>query len=118
MKRKGDTPMELNSSERHINKDVTEILLRNSKAEVAFKGTVLEGKERRYTVINERDVKKYLEPEDQKDLQQLLNYYLGKIEEGRAVDAKEPFNAYLVINTDELYAAEVIDIMKRNGHLK
>jgi hypothetical protein len=25
-------------------------------------------------------------------------------------------NTYLVINTDELYADEVIDILKRNGH--
>lgn len=109
--------MEMNDNRRHINKNVQEILL-NNKPEPAFDGTFLEGKPRKYTVINEKDRRRYLSPEDNAEFDSLLHYYLGKIEEGRAVDGKEPFNSYLVINTDESYANEIADVMKRNGHLK
>lgn len=109
--------MEMNSSERHINKEVQEILTRQ-QPEPAFDGTILEGKERRYTIINERDKRKYLTDSEQAELGQMLHYFLGKISEGRAVAGKEPFNNYLVINTDEPYANQVAAIMKANGHLQ
>ena len=110
--------MEMNTNQRHINHEVKEILLQNKKSEDAFKDTVLEGKQRRYTIINEKDRHKYLTDEENAEFGQLLHYYLGKIENGRAVQGKEPFNSYLVINTDEDYANEVVEIMKKNGHLK
>lgn len=34
----------------------------------------------------------------------------------RSAEGKENFNRYLVINVDEPYAAEVVEIMKRHGH--
>ena len=109
--------MEMNDNHRHINPEIKEILLQN-KREVAFDGTLLEGKPRKYTVINEKDRRCYLSEAENAEFDSLLHYYLGKIQEGRAMDDKEPFNSYLVINTDEPYANEIADVMKRNGHLK
>ncbi|WGT37752.1 hypothetical protein QH639_18200 [Lysinibacillus sp. 1 U-2021] len=86
--------------------------------EQAFKGTVLEGKERRYTVINERDVEKYLSIGEKQDLAIMLDRMLGNIEHGREKDGKKPFNSYIVINTDEPYIDEIVDVMKRNGHFE
>lgn len=87
-------------------------------AEQAFEGTVLEGKERRYTVINEYDVEKYLSIGEQQDLAIMLDRMLGNIENGREKDGKKPFNSYIVINTDEPYIDEIVDVMKRNGHFE
>lgn len=86
--------------------------------EQAFEGTVLEGKERRYTVINEHDVEKYLSIGVQQDLAIMLDRMLGNIEHGREKDGKKPFNSYIVINTDEPYIDEIVDVMKRNGHFE
>lgn len=85
-------------------------------SEQAFNGTVKEGWKRKYTVINEKDRKKYLTAEQNGVLEGVLFYYLGKIEEGRERDGKEPFNSYIVINLDEPYVDKIIDILKRNGH--
>lgn len=38
------------------------------------------------------------------------------IKSGRERDRKKKDNTYLVINTDEPYAPEVVEILKRNGH--
>ena len=46
----------------------------------------------------------------------MLDNDLVDIAEGRAKDGKKPDNEYLVINLDEPYASEVIDVMKRHGH--
>jgi len=105
----------MNDSHRRVNENVKAILTGDNK-ETAFNGTVLEGKERRYTIINEKDRKKYLTPKENEDFGSALFYYLGKIEEGRALDDKEPFNSYAVINIDEPYTGEIIEIMKRHGH--
>ncbi|UUV25960.1 MULTISPECIES: hypothetical protein [Lysinibacillus] len=85
-------------------------------AEQAFEGTVLEGKERRYTIINERDVEKYLSISERQDLAIVLDRILGNIEDGREKDGKKPYNSYIVINTDEPYINEIINVMKRHGH--
>lgn len=84
--------------------------------EQAFEGTVLEGKERRYTVINEHDVEKYLSIGERQDLAIVLDRILGNIEHGREKDGKKPYNSYIVINTDEPYVNEITDVMKRHGH--
>jgi len=34
----------------------------------------------------------------------------------RAAEGKPPVNSYIVINTDEVYADEVKEILKRHGH--
>ena len=41
---------------------------------------------------------------------------LNDISDGRKAEGKDPCPEYLVINTDEPYAPEVIEILKRNGH--
>lgn len=87
-------------------------------AESAFEGTVLEGKERRYTVINERDVEKYLSVWEQQDIAIVMDRMLGNIEDGREKDGKNPYNSYIVINTDEPYIDEIIEVMKRHGHFE
>jgi hypothetical protein len=46
----------------------------------------------------------------------MLGNDLDDITKGREAEGKNPVNEYLVINTDEPYAQEVIEIMKRNGH--
>lgn len=102
----------MNESHRRINTDIQKIL----KAEPAFKETVLEGKERRYTVINETDIKKYVPKEVAIEMGEALYAALHFVEEGREREGKKPFNSYIIINTDEPYVNEVIEIMKRNGH--
>lgn len=44
-----------------------------------------------------------------------LGHIVEDILENRKAEGK-PVNSYLVINTDEPYADEVIEIMKRHGH--
>lgn len=46
----------------------------------------------------------------------MLDNDLQDIQTGRKAEGKEPVPEYLVINTDEPYASEVIEIMKRHGH--
>lgn len=88
----------------------------NKKVESAFNGTVLEGRERRYTIINERDMDKYVNIFDRNHFAIELEHVLGKIEHGRELDGKKSFNSYIVINTDEPYVDEIIEVMKRHGH--
>lgn len=104
----------MNNSFPRINEEVAAIL-KQTKAEKAFEGTVLEGKERRYTIIKERDVEKYLSIGEQQDLAIVLDRMLGNIEHGRENDGKKPFNSYVVINTDEPWIGEIVEVMKRNG---
>lgn len=46
----------------------------------------------------------------------LLQNDLEDIAAGRKADGKAPYPEYIVINMDEPYAPEVIEIMKRYGH--
>jgi hypothetical protein len=70
------------------------------------------GMEIMYTVIKNDDLETYLDDNDRNTF-----YYLveDKIEYTRKLQGKKE-NTYLVINTDEPYAEEVIEILKRNGH--
>lgn len=45
-----------------------------------------------------------------------LENIILRIENWRQVEAKPRFNNYIVINTDEPYIQEIIDVMKKNGH--
>lgn len=85
-------------------------------SEQAFEGTVLEGKERRYTILNERDYKEHVYPSTREKFEEVLDDVLLQIEQGREYDGKKPFNNYIVINVDEPYADEVLEILKRHGH--
>ncbi|WP_102274074.1 hypothetical protein [Cytobacillus massiliigabonensis] len=84
--------------------------------ESAFKGTVKEGFERRFTVINERDFEKYVPRRSKEDFRIQFNNVAGWIEYGREKEGKYPFNNYVVINLDEPYIGEVIEILKRHDH--
>lgn len=106
----------MNNSFRRTDESIKEVLTKAKNKETAFDGTVKEGFERRFTVINERDLKKYVPEIDVDDFVYEFNIVSKHIEEGRIADGKKPFNNYLVINLDEPYADEVIEIMKRHGH--
>lgn len=68
---------------------------------------------RKYIVIKIEDYAKYVNSGIKAAL---LQNDLEDIEAGRKADGKEPCPEYIVINTDEPYTQEVIEIMKRNGH--
>jgi hypothetical protein len=85
-------------------------------AESAFKGTVLEGRERKYTILNERDIEKYGDEKEIEVMNAAIDDVLFDVERGREKDGKKPYNSYIIINVDEPYAEEIIEIMKRNGH--
>jgi hypothetical protein len=82
----------------------------------AFDGTIKEGFKRRYTIINERDYEKYVDKDLKEKFEDVFTEVLQKIEEGRVKEGKHPYNNYVVINLDEPYIDEIVEIMKRNGH--
>ena len=65
----------------------------------------------KFVVIKTEDVGKYLNYSGRI----ALNHVLEVIEDGRSMDGKK-FNNYVVINTDEQYADQVIDLMKTHNH--
>lgn len=66
----------------------------------------------KFLVLKWDDIYLYLTGEEYKQLDKLM----GKIEEAREAEGKERCNDYLVINTDESYALDIVEIMKANGH--
>lgn len=74
-----------------------------------------EGMHKKYLgIFKKEDIFKYLDMEQRAQLGMIG----AAIDNGRRLDGKPPAvnNTYLVINTDEPYADEVIEILKRNGH--
>ncbi|MBP1917207.1 hypothetical protein J2Z23_004192 [Lederbergia galactosidilyticus] len=70
----------------------------------------LEGIQKKFTVVKDNDIW------DADALARTqLECALESINKQRKKKGKKE-NTYLVINTDEPYADEVIEIMKRNGH--
>lgn len=75
----------------------------------------LEGLQSKFIgVLKMEDAQKHLTPAQQWDLIGMFE----TIDAGRQAEGKPAAsnNVYLVINTDEPYADEVIEIMKRHGH--
>lgn len=70
------------------------------------------GAKHKFMVIKIDDTKKYLSLEQQAKLVDILD----TIQIAREKEGKNPNNEYLVINTDEPYVPEIIEILKRNGH--
>lgn len=87
-------------------------------AKLAFDGTVLEGLEQKYTVLKIEDINKYLDVFTANELAIELDRASSLIEHGREKEGKKPYNSYIVINTDEPYINEIIEIMKRHGHFE
>ncbi|MDF2615434.1 MAG: hypothetical protein K0Q47_89 [Sedimentibacter sp.] len=71
------------------------------------------GSKRKFVVLKIADLLKYINSPFK--LAMLENDMLD-IVEGRKKDGKNPENEYIIINTDEPYANEVIEILKKNGH--
>lgn len=84
--------------------------------ETAFNATVLEGRERRYTIINEKDFEKYVPEGAKESFRIAFNNVATWIEDGRIQDGKKPFNSYIVINTDERYINDIIRVMHQNDN--
>lgn len=104
--------MELNTSERHINREVVDIL-EKAKLKHAIEELT---KSYRYQIIKLADAAEYLGPTGFKALVEVLEPFLEKIEQGRLKDGKTIGNDYIVINQDEPYINEIIEVMKRHGH--
>jgi len=66
----------------------------------------------KFLVLKNEDLNKYLNFEDELALHNVVQ----SVDAGRMLDGKVEDNHYLVINQDEPYAAEVIEIMKKHGH--
>jgi hypothetical protein len=66
----------------------------------------------KYIVIKANDAERYLYEIDLF----ILDKILKKIADSRILNNKCRINNYLVINQDEPYAGEVIDIMRKHGH--
>jgi len=66
----------------------------------------------KFIVLKNEDLDKYLTAQEEYDLYGIVS----SVDAGRMVDGKVYDNRYLVINRDEPYAVEVIEIMKKHGH--
>lgn len=73
----------------------------------------LEGMKMKFTVIKNEDLDLLTFKMNAKSE---LNAITKRIEEKRRELGKKTINSYLVINTDEPYVEEIIEILKRNGH--
>lgn len=71
------------------------------------------GGKRKFIVLKIEDLIKYVKSPFKLAM---LDNDLEDIRTGREADGKKPVNEYLVVNLDEPYAPEIIEIMKRNGH--
>jgi len=66
----------------------------------------------KFTVLKNDDIQKYAFSWEIEYLDMLRK----TIKEGRVNDNKSPDHKYIVINTDEPYADEIIEILKKHGH--
>ncbi|WP_185094025.1 hypothetical protein [Paenibacillus polymyxa] len=72
----------------------------------------LAGMQVKFTVLKNEDINKYLDEREKSDLSRIL----WKVQELRLLDGKPPLNTYLVVNTDEPYATDIVRIMQINNH--
>jgi hypothetical protein len=68
---------------------------------------------KKFIVIKVEDLVKYVKSPFKISM---FDNDLYDIQEGRKTDGKDPCPEYLVINMDEPYVNEIIDILKKNGH--
>lgn len=72
----------------------------------------LTGMQVKFTVLKNEDINKYLDESEKSDLSRIL----WKVQELRLLDGKPPLNTYLVVNTDEPYATDIVRNMQANNH--
>lgn len=70
------------------------------------------GMKMKYTVVKNDDIDKCLYPHHAEELKKLLEW----LAVNKLIQENNKPHTYLVINTDEDYADEIIEILKRNGH--
>jgi hypothetical protein len=75
-----------------------------------------DGMKEKFTVLKNDDLRGALQGVDNEDLRESFDDILRMIRMYREAIDKPTNNKYLVINIDEPYADEVIEILKRNGH--
>lgn len=77
--------------------------------------TNTEGMKNKFVVIKREDLQRYT---NAAATGVMIDWLAELIDKGRLASGKTPAsnNRYLVINTDEPYADEIIEIMKRYGH--
>jgi len=68
----------------------------------------------KYIVIKQDDLYKYTSQEDKINLARIIK----TIRDGRIEGNKNTSNKYFVINVDESYAEDIVDILKQNNHWK
>jgi hypothetical protein len=67
-----------------------------------------------HTVIKNEDAEKHLTAQEKVQLLRLVN----KVRAGRASEGKQATNVYLIVNTDESYASDVVQILQRTTLIK
>lgn len=65
-----------------------------------------------YRVVKDEDISQHLSFNQQG----MLNHLLSLIQAGRAKEGKTRDNEYIVVNTDEPYIQDIVDVLKENGH--
>jgi len=68
------------------------------------------GAKKKFIVLNIEHLQDYASSDNLERLKEFLQDYSCELPEEKRQ------NEYLVINTDEPYAEEIIEILKRNGH--
>ena len=68
----------------------------------------------KYLVLKYEDIDNALNKHSY--LENYLDEIVSRINDMRLKSGKTIWNKYLVINTDESYVPEIVEILKRNGH--
>lgn len=66
----------------------------------------------KFLVLKWDDIRSFGLAQQRISLQGIVN----RIIEGRIKEGKKPDNSYIVINMDEPYVPEIVEIMKKHGH--
>jgi hypothetical protein len=66
----------------------------------------------KFLVLKNDDLNRYLDSELENDLYNIVQ----TVDAGRSVEGKVDDNFYIVINQDEPYIQEIIDVLKKHGH--
>ncbi|AIW03240.1 hypothetical protein CPT_Mater83 [Bacillus phage Mater] len=66
----------------------------------------------KFLVLKNDDLDRYLDAELENDLYNIVQ----TVDAGRMVEGKVEDNHYIIINKDEPYIQEIIDVLKRHNH--
>jgi hypothetical protein len=66
----------------------------------------------KFMVLNKEDIENYLTKEQKKNLENITQTIQNK----REINGKSVDNSYVVVNMDEEYSQEIIDILNANNN--